>query len=994
MAQYTQTNTTTTTTQTTTAVNQGTQLTVGTYSTTSSVGNFVSDITVQPYIKNTIISFFAYNMRPNQNLHIFFDSILVDQYCAPGTIANSSSIDTSTYTSVNKTGNWGDTIRSDAKGQVAGQFNIPDSQFRVGDRVLQIADVTNLAQGNDAITTLATVIVTANPNISVTKQTLTLTTVNPVLNFTPVTNTVITSVSNTTFASSNTLSQADTVGYNFHFFGPNCPGNDPIAQSLKISLPDNEAGVFATSLTLYFKQKSQVNNGISVYLCEMLNGYPNGLSILPFSIVHLNNSNINVSNNASVGTTFTFESPVFMNNDTMYAFVVKPDASDPDFQVYSARLGDVDLVTNAQVSSQPIIGTAFYGASVATWTALQTEYIKFDFNIAKFTSGSGSVTFNNSDTDYLTVYNLQYSNNQYKLLTGDIVFQATNSTISTVNTNIKGVVDYYDDYKYVLHVANTTGNFSGNSFVQIHRFSNNSSQNPNTSTLIATANTFFLLNPRINALMPEFATITPSGTSLSFNYSGSSNNGTLDSNPVSVTLGYETSLYDYERAVYSKTRENGLLSGSKSLTINGSLFTDSPYVSPVIDVIKSDVLAIKNRIDDIVSVYEEFYNNGASSCKYISQIITLAPGQDAQDIQVVVSAHIPPSTQVQVWVKLLNGQDSENINNKTWTPLGVQGNMIYCDPSNPNDYKEYTFGMFEKYPMISTTGTITTSNTSNTVTGSGTLFGYEVHEGWYIGMKSNSSFNEITRKIVSISSNTSMTLEQPFIGNYTNTSYFIVPPPTTAYMSNSISNKLTGTVSTSTSNNSIIGYSTSFAANTSKVNNSTDAINITNANTYFAANDAVYYFVPSGNSAIQGLVGNTMYYVASANTTGITLSVSPGGTTIDLTAPTTNPGETHLLQKTVFTQQLRVGSIINVENDNQEVISIANNTFLTVGTPWSSDNSNALAYVINNPGATYSTSSGSVFTTFKKFQIKVLLYSNDTSKVPTIDNLRALALQL
>ena len=88
---------TTTTVTTTTSTRLGQQLVVDSQANTISVGDFVTDVSIQPYIANRIISFIAYNMRPNQRMHIFFDSVLVDQYCAPGepgdiTIYNNSAV--------------------------------------------------------------------------------------------------------------------------------------------------------------------------------------------------------------------------------------------------------------------------------------------------------------------------------------------------------------------------------------------------------------------------------------------------------------------------------------------------------------------------------------------------------------------------------------------------------------------------------------------------------------------------------------------------------------------------------------------------------------------------------------------------------------------------------------------------------------------------------------------------------------------------------------
>lgn len=70
---------------------------------------------------------------------------------------------------------------------------------------------------------------------------------------------------------------------------------------------------------------------------------------------------------------------------------------------------------------------------------------------------------------------------------------------------------------------------------------------------------------------------------------------------------------------------------------------------------------------------------------------------------------------------------------------------------------------------------------------------------------------------------------------------------------------------------------------------------MTTANSKFQANDRIYYGVPSANTPIDGLTGNTWYYVSFANTTGIKLSATQGGANLTFRAPliATGAGETH-----------------------------------------------------------------------------------------------------
>ena len=1008
------TTSTTVTSTTTTSTQTNQQLSVQTVANTVNVGNYVTSVSLQPYMASAIVSFYAYNMRPNQLVHIFFNSINVDQYCAPG-VRNASNgyiiyiTNSSDHTQIQTNGTWGTSIYTDSNGTVAGQFNIPAGTFQTGTTTLEIADVSSLILGQAAITTLATAQFTSS-YLAVTQQTITLTTVNPVISFIPITNTVTstaTSVSTVNLAytpppTNVQVNQTTLLAEQNSQLNGNHGGTypEPLAQTFMVNTSDGSAGVFATSIVLYFNQTSlTANSGVTVYICDTNNGYPDTESILPFSTVHLPMSSINVSANATVGTKFTFESPVYMGDGQLYAFIVKPDNNDPDYQVWYANIGNIDVSTNNQVYSQPAVGgTAFYGATTAGWTALQTEYVKFNLNVAQFQSNGGDAYFNNAKTDFIPVYNIAYTNTSLGLLPGDYVYSATNSTPSTVNTSVYGILDFYDPSKGYFYVANSTGNFGSTSYVQIHRFANSSVATPNSSTIIASANTSGLYNPVLDSLVTNFSVLAPAGTSVYFDYAGTSNSYSQDSNSQPVILGGTTSFTDKERIVASRSNEVAHLSSNSSMTIHARFSTSSQYLSPIIDTVKNKQLVIANYISNTGFDYTEYFNNGLEKTKYISQIVTLAAGQDAQDLQVILTVYRPPGTDVVCYGRFLNQYDTDPISKKPWTLLLNGSANTYSSPSSNTNFISYTYTV----PLIQPSanayisilpGNVTIANTSNTVTGTGTSFTSNLQIGWYVTMPGNSTFIEQTRQVVYITNATSLQMNAPFYGNYTANQLYLVPPPTTAWVAANTLVQVMGNANVSTTNNSITSYSASIVANNTVVSNTTGFITITNANTYLYANQELFYFVPSGNTAIPGLTGNSFYYVAAANTTGITLSNTMGGVVLSLNASSTST-ETHYLQTTVFSQQFSPGTIVSILGDEQTVVSVSNNTYMTVGIPWTSSGNFANVYIQTNAGLTYLNGNSALFNSFNQFQIKAVLQSNSSAQVPLLQSVQGLALMV
>lgn len=86
-------------------------------------------------------------------------------------------------------------------------------------------------------------------------------------------------------------------------------------------------------------------------------------------------------------------------------------------------------------------------------------------------------------------------------------------------------------------------------------------------------------------------------------------------------------------------------------------------------------------------------------------------------------------------------------------------------------------------------------------------------------------------------------------------------------------------------------------ANSTGFSNTTDTLVVSTANSKWQVGDRLYYSVPTGNTPIAPLTGNTYYYVSFANTTRIALSATSGGANVDITdARVTASGETHTIQ--------------------------------------------------------------------------------------------------
>lgn len=97
-------------------------------------------------------------------------------------------------------------------------------------------------------------------------------------------------------------------------------------------------------------------------------------------------------------------------------------------------------------------------------------------------------------------------------------------------------------------------------------------------------------------------------------------------------------------------------------------------------------------------------------------------------------------------------------------------------------------------------------------------------------------------------------------------------------------------------------------ANSVGFSNTNDTLAITTANSRWQVGDRLYYSVPTGNTPIAPLTGNTFYFVSFANTTTIKLATTSGGANIDITdARVTATGEVHTVRGDTATGYVTVG---------------------------------------------------------------------------------------
>lgn len=167
--------------------------------------------------------------------------------------------------------------------------------------------------------------------------------------------------------------------------------SDPIAQSFLIDASTYPEGTFVTSVTVYFKTVDQTTP-VVLELRNMVDGYP-GPNVFPGGRALIPGIYAAQSPDASVGTAFRFDFPVYLAPDNEYCFVLR--SASLGYNVWCSKLGEVDVYSKRVIDTQPYLGTMFLSENNYTWIPDSTQDIKFDLYVAAFdTSLTGNVVLN------------------------------------------------------------------------------------------------------------------------------------------------------------------------------------------------------------------------------------------------------------------------------------------------------------------------------------------------------------------------------------------------------------------------------------------------------------------------------------------------------------------------------------------------------------------------------------------------------------------------
>ena len=377
-------------------------------------------------------------------------------------------------------------------------------------------------------------------------------------------------------------------------------GKDPLAQSFFVDTP-----LMLTKVDLFFFAKDSIIP-MKVEIRKMVNGTPSAY-IVPFSTTYVYPSAITTSDDGSVATSISFDSPVNLDVGE-YAIVLLAESI--NYRVWISEVGGTDVLTNALISEQPYIGVLFKSQNASTWTADQFQDLKFRLYRAVFnTTVTGIVdlaftddTYGISDYNTLGIDPLELSPNSSTMrvyhdnhghrngstvrLTG---FVLLSNSITTTGASLFGIpLSSLENQNFTID----------NATLDSYTITLPNVVNSNVTSLLRIGGTSIAATSdfRYDTYYPSITSVTPRGTSLVNKIKSTSTTYTVDSG--FTTISIDNNDFANSKVLASNANHQVSMSGAnKSFVHRIELSTSTDFLSPILDTKRNTGIFVRNLIN-------------------------------------------------------------------------------------------------------------------------------------------------------------------------------------------------------------------------------------------------------------------------------------------------------------------------------------------------------------------------------------------------------------
>jgi hypothetical protein len=656
------------------------------------MGDRVVSVDLAPFMRARLISFKATGLKPNTKLFAFFDNINVTHYCRSESVFidhNATGDYPADLMVENYGANWAsipyigagthpagvNELMSDDAGAITGSFWLPNNdiiKFNTGTKTFRLSDT-----GHRHLETT-----TASADYSATG--------------------LIENVENTSLSTRLPIITSSEVTGERDHVTMDVRHRDPLAQSFVLKRAEYPEGLFATSISVYFKRKD-MNIPVTLEIREMQNGIPTQ-QVLPFSRVELTPDQVTEITHKTSGwgnlteeekyatglemaTEFKFDSLVHLAPGVEYCFVLI--ANTDNYEIWYHRIGEPSFFTNEISASQLHTGVMFKSQNASTWEPDSESDIPFSISRAVFdTTSNGTVKLISDIPEYIRLKN--------NPITVQSVADVDNSNITKVfvqqdnhgfkvddNVKLDGIIslNVSDTISgFAPSLLNTTHVIKGvNSINEYYIELDSGLRSVNTNTSVNTPTQWGTMQVGGNNVLSTYsipysefyfgvAQIEPNGTSIDWvsEHALNSNSGTAYLNIDANVTHTDTN----NVLTVSSNKDTSIT--PKVSKITGSLYSDNDLVSPIVDLDRMSYITINPVIDDTEVL-----------ASYITKPIVLANASN--NIDVFLDYHCPTECTIKVkyqykrngdWVDIVDFPEGTLDNNNTLDEAHLESGEI------------------------------------------------------------------------------------------------------------------------------------------------------------------------------------------------------------------------------------------------------------------------------------------------------------------------------
>ena len=424
---------------------------------------------------------------------------------------------------------------------------------------------------------------------------------------------------------------------------------------------------------------------------------------LPFSEVSLNPPSINISDDATVATKFTFSSPVYVQENTEYAFVLM--ANSTDYNCYVGRLGETVIGSDRTISAQPYAGVMFKSQNGVTWTTEQNEDIKFTLKRAEFENVTGDVMLTN---DTLPARTLKLNPLRTINTSGVVRVYHPNHGMHGTSNNVTIAGIPAGTYNGIAH-NDLNGTYASISNITLDSYDITTAGTATTTGDVGSNAVIATQNRKYDILnLSGVQTMTLPNTSINWYVrptTGQSMHGaesefslTSKANNIAV-VNSENVHFNNPKAVMSGINEINEMSSQKSFWLNLKLTTSNTKVSPILDTQRMSAFVISNRLNNPkVSNTPDFVDDIASTgsstaAVYLTKPVVLENSSTSLDVR--LTSNIRSSSVVRVYHRALGPEDERKIEDLSWTPFNTDGSedTAIIPAENDTTFREYKYSV-------------------------------------------------------------------------------------------------------------------------------------------------------------------------------------------------------------------------------------------------------------------------------------------------------------